>query len=124
MGQTTQGSDDAKHLRTCFPRKDPRSHLLDRLSLSPLGDFKAQKTLSGLDRTSTGDEEDFDAALEQEIFDLSQRQRVKDIQHHRAADYLGRTVEITARVLHRRRYGTLLFSSSPFTLTMPDIEMG
>ena len=37
---------------------------------------------------------DLDAALEQEIFDLSQRQRVSDIQHHREADHFGRTVEI------------------------------
>ena len=35
-----------------------RLNLLGRLSLSPIGDFRAQKLfLSGLDQTSTGDED-------------------------------------------------------------------
>ena len=46
---------------------------------------------------------DLDATLEQEVFDLSQRQRVSDIQHHREADHFGRTVEITERIVHHRR---------------------
>ena len=46
---------------------------------------------------------DLDAALEQEIFDLSQRQRVSDIQHHREANDLGRTVEITEGISHHLR---------------------
>ena len=46
---------------------------------------------------------DLDAALEQEVFDLSQRQRVSDIQHHREADHFGRTVEITEGISHRLR---------------------
>ena len=33
---------------------------------------------------------DVDAAFEQKIFDLSQRQGITDIQHHSAADDLGR----------------------------------
>ena len=37
---------------------------------------------------------DIDTALGQEIFDLSQRQRVTDIHHDREADDLGRTVEV------------------------------
>ncbi len=44
-----------------------------------------------------------DAPFEQKIFDLSQRQGVADIHHHREADYLRRTVEITERVVHRLR---------------------
>ena len=31
---------------------------------------------------------DVDAALEQQILDLAQRQWVADVQHHREADYL------------------------------------
>ena len=46
---------------------------------------------------------DLDAALEQEIFDLAQRKRIADIQHHREANDLGRTVEITAGISHRLR---------------------
>ena len=41
-----------------------------------------------------------DTALEQEIFDLSQRQRVADIHHHREADDLGRTVEVAKEIWH------------------------
>ena len=54
-----------------------------------------------------------DAALEQKIFDLSQRQGVADIQHHRAADYLRRTVEITKGILHRRRLRNLTSQLKP-----------
>jgi hypothetical protein len=45
---------------------------------------------------------DVDAPLEEQIFDLPQRQRIADIHHHREADDLGRTVEITERIAHRR----------------------
>ena len=31
---------------------------------------------------------DVDAALEQDVLDLAQRQRVADVQHHRAPDHL------------------------------------
>ena len=37
---------------------------------------------------------DVDTALEQQILDLSQRQWVADIHHHREADDFGRTVEV------------------------------
>jgi hypothetical protein len=43
---------------------------------------------------------DIDTALEQQIFDLAQRQRVPDIHHHREADNFGRTIEITEGVFH------------------------
>jgi len=46
---------------------------------------------------------DIDAPLEQQIFYLPQGQRVTDIHHHREADYLRRTVEITEGILHPRR---------------------
>ncbi len=39
-------------------------------------------------------------ALEEEIFYLSQGQRITDVHHHREADHLGRTVEITEGILH------------------------
>ncbi len=47
---------------------------------------------------------DIDAPLEQEILDLSQRQRIA---HHREANYLGRAVEITEGIAHRRRLSNL-----------------
>jgi hypothetical protein len=45
---------------------------------------------------------DIDVPLEQEILDLSQRQRIADIDHHREADRLGRAVEITEWIAHRQ----------------------
>jgi len=79
---------------------------------------------------------DIDAPLEQEILDLSQRKRITDVHHHRGADHLGRTVEITEGILHPRRlrnatprlkpiytdkdrYGTHAASSRQFTPTLP-----
>ena len=49
-----------------------------------------------------------DAALEQEIFNLSQRQGITDIQHHSAADDLGRAIEIAEGIVHRRRLGGIV----------------
>ena len=46
---------------------------------------------------------DIDAALTQEIFDLSQRQGVADIRHDCEADDLRRTVEITKGIVHHQR---------------------
>jgi hypothetical protein len=46
---------------------------------------------------------DVDAALEEQVLDLAQRQRIADIHHHHEADHLGRTVETTERIAHRRR---------------------
>ena len=54
-----------------------------------------------------------DALFEQKIFDLSQRQGVADIQHHCAADYLGRAIEITEGIVHRRRLGNLTSRLKP-----------
>jgi porin len=46
---------------------------------------------------------DIDSPLEQNILNLSQRQRIADIHHHHEADHLGRAVEITEGIAHRRR---------------------
>jgi hypothetical protein len=43
---------------------------------------------------------DIDTALEQDVLDLAQRQRISNIHHHRQADDLGRTVEITEGISH------------------------
>ena len=48
---------------------------------------------------------DVEAPLEEQIFDLPQRQRIADVHHHREADHLGRAVETTERIAHRRRLG-------------------
>ena len=54
---------------------------------------------------------DVDATFEQNVFDLAQRKRIADIQHHREANDLGRTVEITAGISHRLR-----LRNSPYPL--------
>jgi hypothetical protein len=41
-----------------------------------------------------------DAALEQQILDLAERQWVAHIHHHRQANDLGRRVEIAERIFH------------------------
>ena len=46
---------------------------------------------------------DVDAPLEQNILELSQRQRIADVHHHREPDHLRRTVEIAEGIAHRRR---------------------
>jgi hypothetical protein len=43
---------------------------------------------------------DIDAAFEHQIFDLAQRQPIPNVHHHREADYLRRTVEISESILH------------------------
>ena len=43
---------------------------------------------------------DVDTALEQQILDLSQRQRVAELHHHREWEYLERTVEIAEGISH------------------------
>ena len=47
-----------------------------------------------------------DAAFEQYVFDLTQRQWIADVQHQREANDLGRTVEITEGFLHPKRLRT------------------
>ena len=50
---------------------------------------------------------DVDPPLEQNILDLSQRQRIADIHHHHEADHLWRAAEITEGIAHRRRLRNL-----------------
>jgi len=45
---------------------------------------------------------DIDTPLKQEIFDLPQRQRIANVHHHGKADNLGRSLEITEWISHRR----------------------
>jgi hypothetical protein len=54
------------------------------------------------EEVEVGDVTDVEAPLEEQIFDLPQRQRIADIHHHREADDLGRTVEISEGITHRR----------------------
>ena len=60
-----------------------------------------------------------DAALKQEILEVSQRQKVTDIKHHSVADYLGRTVEITEGVVYHWKLRALLPGSSWFSFATP-----
>jgi len=46
---------------------------------------------------------DIDTALEQQVLDLAQRQRVPDIHHHRQASDFGRTIEIAEWISHPTR---------------------
>jgi hypothetical protein len=41
-----------------------------------------------------------DTAFEKQIFDLTERQRITDVQHHGRADDIRRTVEISERITH------------------------
>jgi hypothetical protein len=43
---------------------------------------------------------DIDAAFEQKVFDLTDRQRIADLHYHSQADDLGRTVEISELISH------------------------
>ena len=62
---------------------------------------------------------DVDTALEHKIFDLSQRQRVADIHHHREADDLWRTVEIAEGISHLAKLWMPHLHINPFFLTTP-----
>jgi hypothetical protein len=94
---------------------DPNEHLVQ--VPAPLGKQPMMKAsfsdLIGEHRTEAIPPEphclvtDVDAPLEQNILDLSQRQRIADVHHHREADHLGRAVEITEGIAHRRRLGIL-----------------
>ena len=50
---------------------------------------------------------DIDTALEQQVLDLAQRQRVPDIHHHREANDFGRTIEIAEGIFHPLRLGSI-----------------
>jgi hypothetical protein len=51
---------------------------------------------------------DVDAALEHQILDMAQRQRITDVHHRREADDLGRTVEMAERIFHPPKLQTNL----------------
>ena len=46
---------------------------------------------------------DVDATFEQNVFNLAQRKRIAEVQHHREANDLRRAVEITEGISHRLR---------------------
>ena len=60
-----------------------------------------------------------DTALEQQIFDMSQRQRVADIIHHREADDLRRAAEIAERIPHLAKLWVPLLHINPFLSDNP-----
>ena len=66
---------------------------------------------------------DTDTALEQQVLDLAQRQRVPNIHHHREADGFGRTIEITEGVFIVGDYGMARPGSSRFSLTKPALGL-
>jgi hypothetical protein len=51
------------------------------------------RTLARTDSTRTV--ADIDAAFDQKVFNLTERQGIADVHHHRETDDLGRTVEIS-----------------------------
>jgi len=56
---------------------------------------------------------DIDTALEQQVFDLAQRQRVPDIHHHREADDFGQIIEIAEGVFHPSKLRNSLYRLKP-----------
>ena len=50
---------------------------------------------------------DVDATFAQDVFDLAERQRIAEVQHHREADHLGRRVETTEWIFHPVRLTAL-----------------
>ena len=88
---------------------DPDKHLIQvpsplrigPMMNAPLPDLRSELRTESVPPETHGFVADIDAPLEQQIFDLSQRQRIPDVHHHREANDLGRTVEITERNLHR-----------------------
>jgi hypothetical protein len=53
---------------------------------------------------------DIDAALMQQILDVSQREREADVHHHSKADDLGRSLEIFERITHPGKLGNYRFA--------------
>ena len=56
---------------------------------------------------------DVDTTFEQDVFDLAQRQRIADVQHHRETDDLGRAVKITKGMVHYHRLREVPFHLNP-----------
>ncbi len=68
---------------------------------APLSDLRGEHRTEPVPPEPHGFGADIDTALEQQIFDLSQRERITDVHHYREADHLRRTVEIAERIAHR-----------------------
>ena len=56
---------------------------------------------------------DLDIALEQQVLDLTERQRITDVQHHREANNFGRTVEIAEGIFDPLRLGSITRQLKP-----------
>ena len=56
---------------------------------------------------------DVDAAFEQDVLDLAQRQRIADDHHHRETDDLGGAVEVSKGIVHHRRLRELVSRFKP-----------
>ena len=65
-----------------------------------ISDLRSEHRTEPVPSEAHGFVTDIEAALEQHIFDLSQRQRIPDVHHHREPDHVGRTVEITEGIGH------------------------
>ncbi len=70
---------------------------------APLPDFRSKHWTEPVPPESNRLVANIDPTLEQEIFDLPQRQRIADVRHHREVDNLGRAIELAERITHRRR---------------------
>ncbi len=55
---------------------------------APLPDLRGEHRAKPVPPETHGFVADINATLEQQIFDLPQRERITDVHHHREADYL------------------------------------
>ena len=79
----------------------------------PLPDLRGKQRAKAVPPVPYGLMANVYAPFEQNIFDLTQRQRIADIRHHREANDLWRTIEIPEGIVHRRRLGDLTFQLKP-----------
>ena len=70
---------------------------------SPLPDLRGDHWTKPVPPETHGLVADINATLEQQIFDLPQRERITNVHHHREADDLRLTVKITEATSHCRR---------------------
>ncbi len=66
-------------------------------------DFRGEHRTEPVPPEPHGFMANIDAALDQQIFGLAQRERITELHHHREADHLGRAIEITEGIAHRPR---------------------
>ena len=74
---------------------------------APLPDLLGEHRTKPVPPKPHGFVADIDTALEQQVLDLAQRQRVPDIHHHREANDFGRTIEIAEGIFHPLRLGSI-----------------